>query len=233
MISIVVPMLDEIDTIADFLRRLHDQAPGAEIIVIDGGSSDGSPDVAASIPGIVLARGTRGRGSQLAAGARLAAGNKLVFLHVDTRLDHGWPGEVEDILSRPEVSAGAFRYRIDSARPKYRLIEKGVGLRNRLLQLPYGDQGLFMLRSLYDRVGGYREWPIMEDVDLVRRLRREGRIAIARATATTSPRTWERNSAAFGVLRNWILVVLYFCGVPPSRLARYYGRRRARTVGTS
>ena len=233
MISIVVPMLDEIDTIADCLRRLYAQAPGAEIIVIDGGSMDGSPDVAASVPGTVLARASRGRGSQLAAGARLATSDKLVFLHVDTRLDDGWPSEVEDILARPGVSAGAFHYRIDSAQLKYRIIEKGVELRNSLLQLPYGDQGLFMLKSLYDRVKGYREWPIMEDVDLVRRLRREGRITIARASATTSPRTWERHSAAFGVLRNWILVALYFCGVSPFRLARYYGRRRAGTIGTS
>lgn len=226
-------MLDEIDMISDCLRRLHAQAPNAEIVVIDGGSTDGSPDVASSVPNIVLIRGTRGRGSQLAVGARLATGDKLVFLHVDTRLDDGWPGEVEEILARPGVSAGAFRYRIDSTQPKYRLIEKGVGLRSRLLQLPYGDQGLFMLKSLYDRVGGYREWPIMEDVDLVRRLRREGRITIARATATTSPRTWERRSTAFGVLRNWILVGLYFCGIPPSRLARHYGRRRTGTIGAS
>jgi len=224
VISIIIPTLNEVDTIAGCLHRLLAQAPGAEIIVVDGGSTDGSPEAAASVTGIILARGTRGRGPQLAAGARIAGGDKLVFLHADTRLDDGWPLEVEAILARPGISAGAFRYRIDSAQLKYRLMEKGVGLRIKFFQLPYGDQGIFMRRAMYERVGGYREWPIMEDVDLVRRLKLEGRIAIAPTTAYTSPRRWERQGAAFGVMRNWILVVLYFCGVPPSRLARYYSR---------
>ena len=226
MISIIVPTLDEIDRIETCLLRLRAQAPEAEIIVVDGGSTDGTDEVVASTPGVTLVRAARpGRGSQLAAGARHACGDVLTFLHADTRLDDGWPRALEAVLAEPDVAAGAFRYRIEGEPWPYRIVELGVGLRARLFQLPYGDQGLFMVRSMYDRVKGYRNQPLMEDVDIVGRLRREGRVVLARSRAHTSPRTWQRTGVALGVLRNWTLVMLYRLGVPASRLARYYTGR--------
>jgi len=147
-----------------------------------------------------------------------------LFLHADTRLPEGFDAHVRRALGQPRVVAGAFRLRIDGPQRTLRLIECGVNLRSRCLQMPYGDQALFLKAETFRTVGGFPELPIMEDFELVRRLRRHGRIAIADAAVTTSARRWN----AFGALRttwtNQMVIIGYYLGVSPGRLARQYCR---------
>lgn len=194
---------------------------GVEVIVCDGGSRDATRQVAAAAGAEVL-DGPRGRGIQLAAGARRASGDWFVFLHADTRLEAGW---AEALATLPDaVVGGAFRFAVDSPRRRYRSVEAGVALRCRLFRLPYGDQGLFCRRSAYHQVGGFPPLPLMEDVAFVRRLHRAGRLAFPAVRALTSSRRWERHGLVGATLRNGWLLGLYGLGWPPDRLARlYYG----------
>jgi hypothetical protein len=163
------------------------------------------------------------RGLQLQAGAGRASGDWVLFLHADTWLEPGWADEVRE-LGR-DVVGGAFRLAIDAAGPGYRLVEAAVALRSLFFTLPYGDQGLFVRRPVYDRMGGIAAQPLMEDVDFVRRLRKEGRLTLARRRAFTSPRRWERHGLVGATVRNWRALGLYAVGVSPDRLARTYGTR--------
>ncbi len=155
-------------------------------------------------------------------GAGKARGRFLVFLHADTRLPEGYVAEIEAILTRPDVTAGAFRFQIDGSGWGFRLIEIGTNLRASLLSAPYGDQGLFLRASTLRRMGGYREIPIMEDLELVRRLARSGKVVISGLTASTSGRRWKRLGLVRTTLLNWAIVLAYWCGVSPNRLAEWY-----------
>lgn len=218
-LSVIIPTLDEKDLVVRAVRSVRDQA---EVIVVDGGSQDGTPRVAQA-EGAVLLTTAPGRGRQLDAGAREANGDWLVFLHADTWLEPGW---AEALLGLdPRAVGGAFRFAIDSTRRGYRLVEAGVALRCRLLSLPFGDQGLFVRREVYGMVGGFPPFPLMEDVAFVRRLSQAGRLSFLRARAFTSPRRWERRGILASVLRNWWLLGLYAGGQPPERLARFYDSR--------
>ena len=157
------------------------------------------------------------------AGADAATGEILLFLHADTRLPEGFHEHVREILTRPGVSAGAFRLRIDAAGPRsLRLVEWGVNARSVWKQLPYGDQALFMHRETFCEVGEFPELPIMEDYDLAVRLRRCGRIEIAEAAVLTSVRRWERLGVLRTTLTNQAVVWAYRFGVSPGRLANWY-----------
>ena len=149
------------------------------------------------------------------------AGRWLLFLHADTRLHERWFDALRQAESRRAVG-GAFRFTLDSPRPAARLIERGVAWRTRWLGLPYGDQGLFVRRDAFEALEGYRPYPLMEDVDLVRRLRRRGSLLLSPLPVRTSARRWERDGWMRRSVRNLALVALYFAGVPPHRLARSY-----------
>ena len=163
--------------------------------------------------------------------AEEARGRLLVFLHADTRLPEGYLTEMEAILACPGVSGGAFRFQIDSSGWGFRLIETVANLRARLLSTPYGDQGLFLPATTLRRMGGYREIPIMEDFELVRRLARSGKIVISPLTAPTSGRRWKRLGLVRTTLLNWTIVLAYWCGVSPVRLAGWYRRKAASRPG--
>lgn len=216
-ISVVIPALDEQARIAGAIRSV---AADAEVIVVDGCSCDGSREVAES-EGARVFSCSPSRGAQLRVGARYATGEWLLFLHADTWLEPGWADEVLE-LSR-DVVGGAFRLAIEAPGPGYRLVEMAVAVRSRLFTLPYGDQALFVRKPVYDRMGGMAALPLMEDVDFVRRLKKEGRLAMARRRAFTSPRRWERHGLVGTTLRNWCVLVLYAAGISPARLARMYG----------
>jgi rSAM/selenodomain-associated transferase 2 len=216
---VIIPTLDEERLVARAVRSVRREA---EVIVVDGGSCDGTPRAAAAEGARVLST-EPGRGRQLDAGARIASGEWLVFLHADTWLEEGWAAALLDLGSG--AVGGAFRFAIDSPRHGYRLIEAGVALRCRLLRLPYGDQGLLVRRDVYDRIGGFPPLPLMEDVEFVRRLSRTGPLAFPRVRAFTSPRRWERRGILATTLRNWWLLSLYARGRPPERLARLYRSR--------
>ena len=200
-------------------------AGAGEVLVVDGGSRDGTVALARRHGARVLAA-RPGRGGQLAAGIAATRAPWLLLLHADTRLDPGWRAAAADFMEHPlrGTCAGYFRLVLDSAHPWARRLERIVAWRSRTLGLPYGDQGLLLSRGLLDRIGGMRPLPLMEDVDLVRRIGR-GRLLALDAAAVTSAARWERDGWGRRSARNLTCLGLYFLGVPPERLARFYDRR--------
>jgi rSAM/selenodomain-associated transferase 2 len=211
---VVIPTLNAGLVLRNCLGHL---GAGCEIIIADGGSSDDTMPIAEASHARVIV-GPKGRGSQLKAGAEAARGNWLLFLHADTRLGAGWRDAVEAHAARSTLPA-CFRFRLDAAAWQARVIERGVALRVAVLNLPYGDQGLLVSRRHYDLAGGYRPMPLMEDVDLVRRL---GRVRVLPVDAVTSSERWCRNGWFRRSGRNLSLVAAYYLGMSPERIARRY-----------
>ena len=192
------------------------------MIVADGGSRDGSAEIAARTPGVRLVSGDRGRARQMNAGAARAAGEILLFLHADTHLPPGAVEAVQDALADPSVVYGRFDVRFDRSGAAFRMIARLMNLRSRLTGISTGDQAIFVRRSAFERLGGYPEIALMEDIELTRRLKRIGRFAPLRLQVTTAARRWEENGIARTIVLMWTLRVLYFCGIGPDRLHRWY-----------
>ncbi|MFO0902307.1 MAG: TIGR04283 family arsenosugar biosynthesis glycosyltransferase [Pirellulales bacterium] len=224
LLSIIIPTLNEERSLASTLAPLA-AVENVELIVADGGSRDATVDIAARFGARVIVAGARGRGRQMNAGAALARGETLLFLHADTRLPDGFRATLDSLLT-PSVAAGAFPLRIDDARRPYRWLERAINWRSRVRQLPYGDQALFLRSETFFQLNGFAPWPLMEDYDLSRRLRRLGRIRIADQPVVTSARRWQKRGLIRTTLLNQGLVAAFRLGVSPQRLARwYYGRR--------
>jgi len=211
-VSVIIPTLDAAHLLPPLLAQLEGVG---EVILADGGSGDG---LAALGPRVVAA--PRGRGTQLAAGAAAAQCEWLLFLHADTRLEPGWQAAVRAAMDQPG-RAHYFRFALDDPSPQARRLETAVAWRCRWLALPYGDQGLLISRELHAEIGGYRPLPLMEDVELARRLGR-ARLACLPARAITSADRWRRDGWWRRSGRNLLTLSLYFCGVSPERLARLY-----------
>jgi rSAM/selenodomain-associated transferase 2 len=220
-LTVVIPALDEADQITQAIASAR--SARTEIIVVDGGSRDGTAERAAAAGARVIASAP-GRAKQLAAGARLAKGDTILFLHADTRLPPGWEAHVGEALADPRVVGGAFRLRFEPRPPALRLIEWGTRIRVALLRLPYGDQGLFVRRATLEALGGVPQAPIMEDLDLVRALKRRGRIACLPFPATTSARRYQAAGALRTVLRNAVAAVGWWLGLPRVRIAVWVRR---------
>jgi rSAM/selenodomain-associated transferase 2 len=222
-LSVVVPVLDERDGIEAALRSARE--PGVtDIVVVDGGSSDDTVARAAPLADQVL-RGPRGRALQMNAGARAARGEVLLFLHGDTRLPAGFAADVRAAIGAGAVG-GRFDVVLEGRSRLLPVVATLMNLRSRLTGIATGDQAIFVRRDVFERLGGYAEIPLMEDVELTGRLRRAGTLAALRSRVVTSGRRWDEHGAVRTVLLMWSLRFAYACGASPQRLAASYRRER-------
>lgn len=230
-LSLVVPTLNAASALAASIPVTLARAEGlvTELVVVDGGSSDGTAAAARAL-GALVVQAPRGRGRQLAAGVAASSGAWLLLLHADTVLQPGWAAAARAHMAEGEDRAGYFRLALDSADPRARRLERLVAWRCLALALPYGDQGLLLGRGLLRRVGGVPELPLMEDVALVRRLGR-ARLALLQAAALTSAERWEREGWHRRSARNLLCLGLWQAGLPAGIIARMYAGPLARVAG--
>jgi rSAM/selenodomain-associated transferase 2 len=221
-LAVVVPMLNEERAIAATLDAIRRGAPQAEIVVVDGGSTDRSVALAQALADRVIA-GSRGRARQMNAGAAAAtSGDALVFVHADTIVPPEFARQIELALRDAAVAGGRFDLELDAPSWPYRIVETLISLRSRLMSSATGDQAIFVRRDVFARLGGFREIELCEDVDFARRLRRAGRIACLRATVMSSARRWQEHGLIRTILRMWTIKSLFLLGVSPRWLSRHY-----------
>lgn len=223
-ISVIIPALNEEKNIAVTLQELGRLKPD-ELIVVDGGSADGTREVCQRF-GAELHATPKGRARQMNFGARRATGEVLLFLHADTRLPRSAFADIRSVLEDPRVVGGRFDLQLDAVRPMLKLIGFMISLRSRISKVATGDQGIFVRREIFAELGGYPDIPLMEDVAFSRALKRRGMVACLRSRVVTSARRWEQEGVWGTVLKMWLLKSLYLVGISPVRLKRYYGDTR-------
>lgn len=223
MLSIIVPTLNEAAQITEALAAARNAAPHAEIIVADGGSSDDTVTLAAQLAQIVYA--PRGRARQMNAGAQHAQGEILLFLHADTRLPTNAVERITDVLADSRVVGGGFALRFDAQGWMYEIIARSTNLRSRLRQVFTGDQAIFVRASVFRKIGGFADIPLMEDLEIWKRLADAGQISLTTPPVLVSARRHRRFGPLRVLITGWLYQTLYAIGVPPFALHRfYYGR---------
>jgi rSAM/selenodomain-associated transferase 2 len=226
-LSVIVPMLNEERAIARTLDAIAAGASGAsfivEVIVVDGGSADRSRDEARPRCATLLVA-PRSLARQMNAGAVAAKGDAMVFVHADTLVPPGFASDIAAALADPAVVGGRFDVRLDDEAPLLQLIGWLISTRSRLSRTGTGDQAIFVRREIFERLGGYRDIALCEDLDLARRLKRSGRVACLRSRVTTSARRWRERGVLATTLRMWFIRVAFLLGVSPERLAHLYNR---------
>lgn len=222
-ISVVIPALNEEPVIGRTLEALALSGELAEVIVADGGSADATKGLASRIARVIDA--PMGRARQMNEGAGAATGDILLFLHADSILPENAFEEIRLVLHDPATVGGGFSLRFDDPAFSFRLIEWGSNLRARRLGLIFGDQGIFVRRSVFKRMGGFREMALMEDWDFIRRMRKEGKVVVSSLPITTSSRRFRRYGIWRMVWRMQTIKALYLLGVSPERLSRIYEKR--------
>jgi rSAM/selenodomain-associated transferase 2 len=203
-LSAIVPMLNEAATIASTLHALRRGAPGAEVIVVDGGSTDASTAMARPLCDELIVA-ARGRALQMNAGARASHGDALVFVHADTMVPSTFGADIASALSDPAVAGGRFDVELDASTLPYRIIGAMISLRSRISRTGTGDQAIFVRREVFDRLGGFPELELCEDLEFSRQLKRAGRVACLRSRVTTSARRWSRDGVVRTVVRMWLI----------------------------
>ncbi len=220
-LSVVIPTLDEAERVTASVSSAREGA--SEVLVVDGGSRDGTPG-RAETAGARVITSTPGRARQLGVGAEAARGDIVLFLHADTRLPVGWADAVRAALADPAVVGGAFAFRFDQRTPLLRVLEWGTWLRVRLLRMPYGDQALFVRRSVLEAMGGVPQVPVMEDVDLVAGMKRRGRLALLREPVSTSARRFLEGGPLRTAIRHLVAALARAVGVDRQALADWLRR---------
>lgn len=222
-VSIIVPALDEENTIASTLEDLRSFP--AEVIVVDGGSRDRTAEIARQMQVMVIAS-SRGRARQMNAGAAAAAGDALLFLHADTRLPSSAIEDVQSALNDPRHVGGRFDLKLDDDRTIFRLIGFLINLRSRVTKVATGDQAIFVRREIFQTISGFPEIPILEDVAFCRALKKMGKVACLRSRVATSARRWQKDGIGRTIVKMWALKFLFLIGVSPFRLKRFYAEVR-------
>jgi rSAM/selenodomain-associated transferase 2 len=218
-ISFVIPVLNEEGRIGRLLERLASSYPDSQVVVVDGGSADGTVLEAESV-GCSVLRSASGRAIQMNEGAGIATGDYLFFLHCDT-VPTICPEDLQACLAlTPDW--GFFRVRLSGSHWMFRVIEGAMNLRSRISKVATGDQMIFLRRELFEQTGGYAAIPLMEDIEYCKRLRRIARPVVQQQMVKTSSRRWEQHGIASTVMRMWCLRLAYFLGIPPARLRDYY-----------
>jgi len=218
-------MLNESPRIAGTLNSIRRGAPDAEIIVVDGGSSDASVAIARPLCNALITA-SRSRALQMNAGASASHGDALVFVHADTLVPRTFAKDIAAALSDPAVVGGRFDVKLDATALPYRIIGAMISLRSRISRTGTGDQAIFVRRDVFDRLGGFPELELCEDLEFSRRLKRAGRIACLRTRVTTSARRWNRDGLVRTVVKMWMIRAMYLMGVPPARLKRMHSDTR-------
>ena len=228
-LSVIIPALNEENHIRPTLEHIGKISHG-EVIVVDGGSTDNTVQIAKECGARVLSS-RPSRGGQMNAGASEAAGDLLLFLHADTILPDNFLSLIRQQMTSPEVVGGSFALKIQPSTPLLSYIERNVTWRTRLFRLPYGDQAIFVRASLFRLMGGYADIPLMEDVEFVRRLRKIGKIAFVPVPVITSSRRYAKTGALRAILKNKLVLFGYYLKVSPSRLAQFYYKKKENKKG--
>lgn len=219
-VSVIIPALNEAELIAQAIASAQ-KANVHEVIVADGGSTDTTSDIATESGARVIFCQS-GRSVQQNAAAKIASGEVLLFLHADSQLPSDAVTSITSALSATEIVAGAFEHQIDQPGSLYRLIERGNALRVRWFDMPYGDQAIFVRRQLFEQINGFPVSSLMEDVLLMRQIRRRGKIVLLPGPLITSARRWQQNGVLRQTLTNWFILAAERCGISPDRLVTFY-----------
>ncbi|MEH1924030.1 TIGR04283 family arsenosugar biosynthesis glycosyltransferase [Nostoc sp.] len=227
-ISIIIPAINEAVNIKEAVTTTQ-PSTNIEVIVVDGGSKDNTVEIAQSL-GIKVISSSPGRAVQMNVGAVAASGEILLFLHADTRLPTGFDDMIRTALQQPGSVAGAFKLRIDASLFSLRWVEWGVNVRSHFYQMPYGDQAIFLTKEVFQQIGCFPELPIMEDFELMRRLKRIGRIVIIPTPVVTSARRWLQKGVFKTTLLNQLVITAYLLGISPERIRCWYRRDKFKRV---
>lgn len=223
-ISIIIPVFNESRIINSTIEHLYtlDSSDTVEIIVVDG-SPHGETINTVTNADVKKVLGEKSRGSQMNQGAALANGDVVLFLHADTLLSHDALDQIFTATKQHDIVGGAFDLGIQSEKNIFRLIAKVASIRSRLTRIPYGDQAIFLKKQFFDHIGGFKDIPIMEDVELMQRVKKTGKkIKFISRRVQTDSRRWEKEGIVYCTLRNWSIRTLYLLGVPPEKLEKFY-----------
>lgn len=218
-LTVIVPCLDEEAHLAALLPALV--ASGARVIVVDGGSRDGSVAIARGVDGVELLQSAPPRSLQMNRGAAEATGEALLFLHADAVPPPGFVAAIGAALADPAVAGGAFNLAIDAPGLAPWMVARGASVRSCLTRSPYGDQGIFVRTAVFTAMGGFAPWPLLEDLEFTHRLRRHGRVRLLRERVTVSARRWLAQGYARTTLRNAVLAGCFYLGIDPRPLAHW------------
>jgi rSAM/selenodomain-associated transferase 2 len=227
-ISIIIPTLNEAGNIKESIATTQ-HSLNIEVIVVDGGSKDDTVEIAQSL-NVKVIFSSPGRAVQMNTGAVAASGEVLLFLHADTRLPAGFDEMICTALQQPGTVAGAFKLRIDASLLSLRWVEWGVNVRSHFCQMPYGDQAIFLTKEAFQQIGGFPELPIMEDFELMRRLKPVGRIVIISTPVLTSARRWLQKGVFKTTLLNQLVIIAYLLGISPERIRSWYRREKFKRI---